>query len=275
MEFVFEEYRSYLQAIAYRLLGSSAEAEDAVQECWLRYRRAGPSIHEPRKWLGTVVTRICLDQLRARGARREVPLLPDPIVADDDPERAAVEADAVGIALLVVLGTLSPAERVAFVLHDAFGVPFDELAPILDRTPAAVRQLASRGRRRAREAPVPDPDLRRQRRVVGAFLAAARDGDLDGLVAVLDPELELRALTPGGLRTLRGAADVSREAALFAARAVHATPVLVNGSAGLLVPGTALLAFTVSGDRIRSIAIYTVEAQDGRRQDGREGGQGR
>ncbi|WP_433040400.1 sigma-70 family RNA polymerase sigma factor [Dactylosporangium sp. CS-033363] len=248
----FEEHRRYLQAIAYRLLGSWAEAEDAVQEVWLRARTAR-DVRDPRAWLSTVVARICIDQLRAR---RPSPL-PDPLVADDDPERAAVQADAVGLALLVVLDTLSPAERVAFVMHDAFGVPFEELAPILGRSVAAARQLASRGRRRARAAPVPDRDLARQRTVLAAFLAAARDGNLGGLLAVLDPQIELRAATPAGLRVLHGAADVAREAALFASRAERARPVLVNGSVGLHVPGTALLAFTIRDGVIATLLIYS------------------
>ncbi|MFB9444198.1 sigma-70 family RNA polymerase sigma factor [Dactylosporangium vinaceum] len=249
----FEEHRTHLRAVAYRLLGSQAEADDAVQDAWLRAQGA-TGVRDARGWLSTVVARICLDRLRRRAARREVPLLPDPLVADDDPERSVVEADSVGLALLIVLDTLAPAERVAFVLHDVFEVPFAELAVALDRSEAAVRQLASRGRRRVRAAPVPDPDLRRQRAVVRAFLAAARDGDLDGLVAVLDPQVELRARPDV---TLRGAAGVAREAARFAVRAGRARPVLVNGSAGLRVPGVALLAFTVRHGRIAALAVYS------------------
>jgi RNA polymerase sigma factor (sigma-70 family) len=262
----FDAHRGYLRGVAYRLLGSLADADDAVQECWLRARGAATEqVRDPRRWLGTVVARICLDMLRARAARREVPLLPDPLVSPDDPEGTAERADAVGLALLIVLDDLSPAERVAFVLHDAFGVPFEEIAPLVGRSVAATRQLASRGRRRARAAPAPDPDLARQRRAVTAFLAAARDGDLDGLVALLDPDIRLRADTPAGRRTVRGAARVAGEAARFSARVGDARPVLVNGAAGLLVApagrAVALMAFTVAGDRIVDLAIYADPAR--------------
>src|SRR6478752_124841 len=196
----FEEQRTRLRAVAYRMLGSLSEADDAVQEAWLRLRRTDAgAIEHLDAWLTTVVARVSLNMLRSRRTHREEPLdvvLPDPIVdrADGtDPEHEALLSDAVGLALLVVLETLSPAERLAFVLHDMFGVPFDEIAPIVDREPAAARQLASRARRRVRgAAPVPDVDLARQRQVVDAFLAAARGGDLNALVAVLDPDVVLR-----------------------------------------------------------------------------------
>src|SRR5215218_5083361 len=192
----FESNRTHLRAVAYRMLGSVSEADDAVQEAWLRLSRTDASrVENLGGWLTTVVARVSLDMLRSRNARRERPLeahVPEPIVSSDagvDPEHEALIADSVGLALLVVLDTLSPAERLAFVLHDMFGVPFDEIAAIVDREPAAARQLASRARRRVRgAAPVPDADLARQRRVVDAFLAAARDGDFDALVAVLDPD---------------------------------------------------------------------------------------
>jgi RNA polymerase sigma factor (sigma-70 family) len=196
----FEANRTHLRAVAYRMLGSVSEADDAVQEAWLRLSRTDASrVENLGGWLTTVVARVSLDMLRSRNARRERPLeahVPEPIVSSDagvDPEHEALIADAVGLALLVVLDTLSPAERLAFVLHDMFGVPFDEIAPIVDRAPAAARQLASRARRRVRgAAPVPDADLARQRQVVDAFLAAARDGDFDALVAVLDSDVVLR-----------------------------------------------------------------------------------
>src|SRR5437667_1597908 len=191
----FEEHRTHLRAVAYRMLGSVSEAEDAVQEAWLRLSRSDTSdVENLRAWLTTVVGRVSLNMLRSRKSRREESLdthVPDPIVgrADGtDPEREAEMADSVGLALLVVLDTLSPAERLAFVLHDMFAVPFDEIAPMTGRSPAAARQLASRARRRVQGARVPDVDIRRQRKVVDAFLAAARNGDFDALVAVLDPE---------------------------------------------------------------------------------------
>src|SRR3954469_12782576 len=215
----FEANRTHLRAVAYRMLGSVSEADDAVQEAWLRLSRTDASqVANLGGWLTTVVARVSLDMLRSRTARREQPLethVPEPIVSSDagaDPEQEALIADSVGLALLVVLETLSPAERLAFVLHDMFGVPFDEIAPIVDRSPVAARQLASRARRRVRgAAPAPDPDLARQRQVVDAFLAAARDGDFDALVAVLDPDVVLRvdrgAVRPGASQEVRGAAE--------------------------------------------------------------------
>ena len=213
----FEQYRPHLTAVAYRMLGSQAEADDAVQDAWLRFDRAGvDGVDNPGGWLTTIVARVCLNMLRARAARRERSLdghLPDPVVSREDgydPERQAVLADSVGIALQVVLDTLPPAERLAFVLHDVFGQPFGDIAPMVGRTPAATRQLASRARRRVRgaELPRPDADLATQRRVVDAFFAAARAGDFDALVALLDPDVVLRS--DGGARRPRGVGGATR-----------------------------------------------------------------
>lgn len=243
----FEENRNHLRAVAYRMLGSANEADDAVQEAWFRLSRAYSSdIGNLTGWLTTTVGRVCLDMLRSRRSRREDPF-ESPVedradLADEetvDPERQALLADSVGLALLVVLETLDPAERLAFVLHDMFAVPFDEIAPIVDRTPAAARQLASRARRRVQgtEA-VTDPDLTRQREVVNAFLIAARGGDFDALVAVLAPDVVLRidkfALRPGAPALVRGAENVARGAVTFAAFAKSMLLVLVNGSVGVL-----------------------------------------
>jgi RNA polymerase sigma factor (sigma-70 family) len=264
----FEAHRAHLRAVAYRMLGSAGEADDAVQEAWLRLDRADPAgIHNLGGWLTTVVARVCLDLLRARTARREEPLgdhLPDPIVdARDgvDPEREALLADSIGPALLVVLDTLAPAERLAFVLHDTFAVPFDEIAPILGRSPAAAKMLASRARRRVQgAATVPAADVARQRVVVEAFLAAARGGDFDGLLAVLDPEVVVRAdpaaVRAGASREVRGAAAV---ADTFAGRARLARPALVDGAAGAVwAPGgrpRVVFGFTIRGGRIVAIDI--------------------
>src|SRR5687768_10025815 len=214
----FEEHRAHLRAVAYRMLGSASDAEDAVQEGWIRLGRTDVSgVENLRAWLTTVVARVCLDMLRTRTSRREDPLdthVPDPLIAraDGDPETDAVLADSVGLALLVVLETLEPAERLAFVLHDVFGMTFDEIAPIVDRSPVAARQLASRARRRVQsEAPNSDRDLRQQRRVVDAFLAAVRDGDFEHLVTLLDPDIVLRAdggALAGATRIVRGAKEV-------------------------------------------------------------------
>jgi RNA polymerase sigma-70 factor (ECF subfamily) len=262
----FEAERARLRAVAYRMLGSLAEAEDAVQEAWLRLRRAD-GVDNVSGWLTTVVARICLDMLRARAVRREEPLrapLPDPVIGEaTDPEGAVLLADSVGLALLVVLDALTPAERLAFVLHDMFAIPYEEIAPVVGRSATAARQLASRARRRVRAAAVPDPDLARQRRAVDAFLAAARGGDLRALVAVLDPDVVVRAdvrvAGAARTRTLRGARDVGREAMSFAARADHAWPVLVNGAAGLVVAAPerpiAVLGFTVVRGLIAEIDI--------------------
>jgi RNA polymerase sigma factor (sigma-70 family) len=236
----FEAERPQLRAVAYRMLGSLSEADDAVQEAWLRLNRSDASgIQNLGAWLTTVVGRVCLDMLRTRRSRREEPLdgrLPEPIVSPPDgldPEQEALLADSVGLALLVVLETLSPQERLAFVLHDMFAVPFDEIASIVGRSPAAARQLASRARRRVQGAPVPDADLGRQREVVDAFLAAAREGDFDRLVAVLDPNVVLRAdFGPaGGSREIRGAAAIAGQALSYAH--LDTRPVLINGAAGI------------------------------------------
>jgi RNA polymerase sigma factor (sigma-70 family) len=238
----FEEHRSRLRGVAYRMLGSLSEADDAVQEAWLRLSRTdSDKIENLGGWLTTVVARVSLNMLRSRKTRREEPLaerLPDPLidrVDGIDPEHEALLADSVGLALLVVLDTLSPPERLAFVLHDIFAVPFNEIAPIVDRSPEAARQLASRARRRVRaERTVPDADLETQREVIDAFLAAAREGDFDRLVAVLDPDVVLRQdFGPvGGLREIRGAAAVAGQAASYAKIGLDIRPALINGIAG-------------------------------------------
>ena len=238
----FEADRTHLRAVAYRMLGSASEADDAVQEAWLRLSRSGTDgVENLGGWLTTVVARVCLDMLRSRASRREDPFgeqVPEPIASREDaidPEHEAVLADSVGLALLVVLDTLGPAERVAFVLHDMFGVPFDEIAPILGRTPAAARQLASRARSRVQGATVPDADRSRQRAVVDAFLAAARGGDFDALLAVLDPDVVVRAdpaaVLTGASEEVRGAPAV---ADTFSGRARAARPALVEGTPGLV-----------------------------------------
>ncbi|MET7834930.1 RNA polymerase sigma factor SigJ [Micromonospora sediminicola] len=265
----FERQRPRLRAVAYRLLGSLSEAEDAVQETWLRLARADAgAIDNLDAWLTTVVARVSLNTLRSRAARREDPLdghLPDPVVEPDaDPARAAVLADTVGLALLVVLDTLTPTERLAFVLHDMFGVPFDEIGPLVDRSPAAARQLASRARRRVRgQAPAPDPDLARQRAVVDAFLTAARDGDFDALIAVLHPDVVLRS--DGGTARARhttvltGAPAVAAQATTFGRLSPYARPVLVNGAAGVLVSAggrtLSVMAFTVVDGRVAAVDV--------------------
>jgi RNA polymerase sigma factor (sigma-70 family) len=268
----FEEHRTRLRAVAYRMLGSLSEADDAVQEAWLRLSRSDTSgVENLGAWLTTVVGRVCLNMLRSRTSRREEPLeespvvrLPDPIVGREegiDPEQEALLADSVGLALLVVLETLSPAERVAFVLHDMFAVPFEEIAPILGRSQAATRQLASRARRRVRGAEtVPDADLTRQREVVDAFLAA-RDGDFGALLEVLSPEVVLRADRPaviaGALTGVRGAREVARRAVEAGARAARAA--LVDGAVGVVVAprGRLLMVLRV---RVRDGKIVEVDA---------------
>jgi len=272
----FEAHRTRLRAVAYRMLGSLSEADDAVQESWLRLSRADAgALDNLGGWLTTVVARVCLDMLRTRKSRREESLEahgPEPVVtqADQlDPEQEALLADAVGLAMLVVLDTLAPAERLAFVLHDMFAIPFDDIAPIVGRSPAATRQLASRARRRVRdEAAEPDADLAQQRDVVTAFLAAARAGDFDALVALLDPDVVLRADvgTAAGLsRQLRGARAVAEGALSFAGRVDYARPALVNGAAGLVVraPGRliAILGFTVRSGRIVAMDILADPAR--------------
>jgi RNA polymerase sigma-70 factor (ECF subfamily) len=236
----FEEQRPRLRGVAYRMLGSLSEADDAVQEAWLRLNRTDASaVQNLEAWLTTVVARISLNMLRSRKARHEEPLrlLPDPLVDRVDamdPEHEVLLADSVGLALLVVLETLSPPERLAFVLHDIFAVPFDEIAPIVDRSPEAARQLASRARRRVRaEGTVPDADLETQREVVDAFVAASREGDFDRLVAVLDPDVVVRAdFGPGRSRETRGAAAVARQALGYAAMGLEMRPALINGVLG-------------------------------------------
>jgi RNA polymerase sigma-70 factor, ECF subfamily len=265
----FEAHRDRLRAVAYRMLGSVSEADDAVQEAWLRLSRSdAAAIDNLGGWLTTVVARICLNELRSRNTHREEPLdlrVPEPIVSREDgldPEHEALLADSVGLAMLVVLETLTPAERISFVLHDMFGVPFDEIAPLVDRSPAATRQLASRARRRVQEgAPEPDPDLARQREVVDAFFAAAREGDFDALVAVLDPEIVLRA--DGGVRRpaatveVHGAHDVAARAMMFAGLSPHVRPALINGAAGVVVRPrgrlVSVMAFTVRDGKVAAI----------------------
>jgi RNA polymerase sigma factor (sigma-70 family) len=265
----FEEHRTHLRAVAYRMLGSVSEADDAVQEAWLRLSRAGADdIENLGGWLTTVVARVCLNELRSRKSRREEPFgphVPEPIVSREDgvdPEHEALLADSVGLAMLVVLETLTPAERLAFVLHDMFAVPFEAIAPIVGRSPTAARQLASRARRRVQGgAPAPDPDVARQREVVDAFFAAARNGDFDALVAVLDPDVVLRsdggALRPDASLELRGAAEVAGRALTFARLSAYVRPALVNGAAGVVVAPRgrpfSVMAFTVKGGKIVAI----------------------
>ena len=267
----FEEQRPHLRAVAYRMLGSLKEADDAVQEAWFRLSRSDTgAIENLAGWLTTVVARVALNMLRARKAKREEPMdgrVPDPIVSPQegtDPEHEALLADSVGLAMLVVLETLAPAERVAFVLHDMFAVPFDEIASITGRSPAAARQLASRARRRVQaQAPVPDPDPARQRSVVDAFFAAARRGDFDALVAVLDPDIVLRedggTERPDVSAVIRGASAVAGRALTFSRLSPYVRPILVNGAAGVVVaPGGrpfAVMAFTVTDGKIVEIDV--------------------
>src|ERR671910_1161025 len=271
----FEANRTHLRAVAYRLLGSLSEADDAVQEAWLRLSRSGTSgVQNLGGWLTTVVARVCLDMLRSRKSRREVSLdelsgmrVPDPIVTREDrtdPEHETLLADSVGLALLVVLETLTPAERLAFVLHDMCWVPFEEIAPIVGRSEVAARQLASRARRRVQGAtPSPDTDLTHQREVVDAFLAASRDGDFEALLAVLDPDVVLRAdagaVRAGLSREVRGAAAVAEQALFFSRAAPSARPALVNGAAGVVVASggrpIAVMGFTVRHGKIVEIDI--------------------
>ncbi|MFE4052544.1 RNA polymerase sigma factor SigJ [Streptomyces sp. YIM B13518] len=272
----FEEHRGHLKTVAYRMLGSLAEAEDAVQEAWLRLGRTGTGdIGNLGGWLTTVTGRICLDLLRSRAARREQPMdetfVPDPVIrplSPVDPEQEALHTDSVGVAMLVVLETLEPDERLAFVLHDMFAVPFDDIAPVVERSPAATRQLASRARRRVRDAtPSSEPDPDRQKRVLEAFMAAARGGDFEALVAVLHPDVVLRAdagaLVRGaaGSRTLRGAKTVAESALLFARYTAAARTVLVNDAPGLLsvVDGRvhSVMSVTVTDDRITGMYILS------------------
>jgi len=266
----FEDHRAHLRAVAYRMLGSLTEADDAVQDTWLRLSRSGADgVENLGGWLTTIVARVCLNMLRSRTSRREEALgvhLPDPVISPPgvlQPDEEAVLADSVGLALLVVLDTLSPAERLAFVLHDMFQLPFEEIAPMVGRSPTAARQLASRARRRVKGADLPaaDPDLARQRDVVDAFFLAARGGDLGALVALLDPDVVLRAdfgaRRPAASRVVRGAAAVARQAVLGALPGADLHPALVNGAAGAVVTvggrPFAVLGFTVAEGRILEI----------------------
>ncbi|MFI9510023.1 sigma-70 family RNA polymerase sigma factor [Nocardia sp. NPDC052566] len=271
----FQEHRPHLTTVAYRMLGSLGEADDAVQEAWLRLARSDASeIDNLAGWLTTAVSRVCLDMLRSRKIRHEDAFaehLPDPILSPDDgtqPEQEAVLADSVGMALLVVLDSLNPAERVTFVLHDMFAVPFDQIAPVVGKSAAAAKMLASRARRRVKDqAPRPDRDLPRQRRVVDAFLRAARGGDFDALLAILDPDVVLRAdggaAFGGGMLVLRGAAAVAGQLSEFRrfSNAYASQPVLINGVAGLLnTDGTrtvSVISFTVRDGVIAAIDLLS------------------
>jgi RNA polymerase sigma factor (sigma-70 family) len=266
----FEGHRSHLRAVAYRMLGSLSEADDAVQEAWIRLSRSSTDgVENLGGWLTTIVSRVCLDMLRSRKSRREEPMdvyAPDPIVGQGqrngiDPEHEAVLADSVGLALLVVLETLAPAERLAFVLHDMFAVPFEEIAPIVRRSPEAARQLASRARRRVRGTDtLPETDLARQRTVVDAFLAASRGGDFDALIAMLDPDVALRAdraaVQTGAPAEIRGAQRVAQQ---FCGRAQTAQRAVVNGAAGAVwAPGgtpRVVFAFTIVNGKIVGIEM--------------------
>jgi RNA polymerase sigma factor (sigma-70 family) len=266
----FEDNRPHLRGVAYRMLGSVSDADDAMQEFWLRLTRSDASgVENLQAWFTTGVARVCLDMLRSRRSRREEPLesrLPEPIISPEDgvdPEHEALLADSVGLALLVVLETLTPAERLAFVLHDMFAVPFDEIAALVERTPAAARQLASRARRRVGDAPVPDVDRDRQRELVDAFLAAARGADFDALVAVLDPDVVLRIDRGPKAReapkAVRGARAVAERGVAFSRLAPFARPALVNGAAGLVVARHGRLlgvaGFTVTHRKIVEIDL--------------------
>jgi RNA polymerase sigma factor (sigma-70 family) len=260
----FEQHRPRLRAVAYRMLGSLTEADDAVQDSWLRLSQSkAEQIDNLGGWLTTVVARECLHMLRSRRHRREDPFgehLPDPVItpnADLDPEQEALLAEGVGLALLVVLDSLTPAERLAFVLHDMFELPFNEIAPMVGRTPVAARQLASRARRRVKGAPTPEPDLARQREVVDAFFAAGKDGDFDALVQILHPDVVLRAdfgpgRPPGVFRGVHAVAKMAR-----APRGAQVHPVLVNGTVGVVVAidgePSSVMAFTVAGGKIVEI----------------------
>jgi RNA polymerase sigma factor (sigma-70 family) len=269
---VFEQHRRHLRAIAYRMLGSLAEADDAVQETWVRFAAAGTEgVGNVSGWLTTIVTRTCLNVLRARAARPEQPAgmhVPDPIAvhandAAPDPEQEALLAESVGLALMVVLDALAPAERVAFVLHDVFGVPFSEVGQLVGRSEQAARQLASRARRQVREAgpSTPDVDLPQQRAIVDAFFTAARAGDFDRLMELLDPDVVIRAdggpARPGASVVMRGAAQIARATIATASPLADFTPVLVNGVAGMLITvrgrPVSLIAVTVTGSRITAL----------------------
>jgi RNA polymerase sigma-70 factor (ECF subfamily) len=266
----FEENRTHLRAVAYRMLGSVSDADDAVQEAWIRLVRAdADGIENLGGWLTTVVARVCVDMLRSRTLRSEEPLdsrVPDPIVSHQDridPDEEALLGESVGLALLVVLDTLAPAERLAFVLHDMFAVPFDEIAAILGRSATSTRQLASRARRRVQGAAIPDTDLARQWEVVDAFFAAARDGAFDELVAVLDPDIVLRSdggtARPDASAVVRGARSVAAQALTFSRLSPFVRPALVNATPGVVVAPQgrpfAIMAFTVRHGRIVEIDV--------------------
>jgi RNA polymerase sigma-70 factor, ECF subfamily len=273
----FEENRPHLRAVAYRMLGSISEADDALQEAWLKLSRSDASgVENLKGWLTTIVGRVCLDMLRSHASRREEPLgthLPDPIVSRAEgiePEHEALLADSVGLALLVVLETLAPAERLAFVLHDMFSLPFEEIAPIVGRSPAATRQLASRARRRVQGAAIsPEVDLAHQREVVDAFLAAARDGDFEALVAVLDPEVVLRSdggvVRPDASLVVHGARAVAEQALIFSGLFPFVRPAVVNGAAGVVVAPHgrpfSVMGFTVREGKIVEIDVLADPAR--------------
>jgi RNA polymerase sigma-70 factor, ECF subfamily len=263
----FEEQRPRLRAVAYRMLGSLSEADDALQEAWLRLARSDTGgVENLGGWLTTIVARVSLNMLRSRKTRREQPLgvrIPDPIVdpADGtDPEHDALLADSVGLALLIVLETLSPAERLAFVLHDMFAVPFDEIAAVLDRSPEATRKLASRARRRVRgERSIPDPDLNRQREVVNAFMLASREGDFDALVALLDPDVVVRADFGGGVTSeVRGAEAVAGQAQMYSRLGLVAHPALINGAVGVVTTRDGR-PFSIGGATVRDGKIVEMD----------------
>jgi RNA polymerase sigma factor (sigma-70 family) len=266
----FEEQRTHLRAVAFRILGSLAEADDAVQDAWVRVSRAETNeVENLGGWLTTIVARVCLNMLRSRNVRSEESLevhLPDPVISpvgELGPEGEALLADSVGLALLVVLDALTPAERLAFVLHDMFELSFEEIAPMVGRSPTAARQLASRARRRVKGAEIPDPDLTRQRTVVDAFFLAARSGDFDALVAVLHPDVVLRAdfgpSRPAASTIVRGAAAVARQARLGANPAALLHPALINGAAGVVITldgqPHVVMAFTVVNDQVVELDI--------------------
>ncbi|MFZ1017590.1 MAG: sigma-70 family RNA polymerase sigma factor [Candidatus Cybelea sp.] len=264
----FEENRSHLRGVAYRMLGSLDDADDALQEAWLRLsRRENDGIENAGGWLTTVVARICVDMLRARRSKREESLelrIPDFIVSrEENPEDEVLTADSVGLALLVVLDSLTPSERLAFVLHDMFAMPFEEIAPIVGKTPAAARQLASRARRRVQGATPPKAGFAQRRAVVDAFLAAAREGDFEALVAVLDPDVLLLADREPAVKGIRGAHAVASQAVTFSTKVVaRQEPVLVNGSPGVLSwlangEPLSIVGFVVSGSRIREMYVVS------------------
>ena len=268
MSIDFEEHRSHLRGVAYRMLGSLAEADDAVQEAWLKLDRAQPDdVGNPRGWLTTVVARVCLDMLRARTSRREDPIDTGPDQPSaTDAQQELMFADSVGLALLVVLDKLEPAERLAFVLHDLSGMPFDEIATILARTPDATRQLASRARRRVQGSPPPDVDLASQRKTVEAFIAALRRGDVEALISVLDPDVVGRAVDDqGNVREVRGARTWASGAVAFGRLAQHMAPALVDGTVGILMAPKGrllrVLKLSFDGARIARAEVVSAPAQ--------------